>query len=95
MFPEQGTIVPPASQPNPAGPDLKVEYGDNRVLHYLSPQSLRVELQRRDEEITKPSCGSGGTKGSYNTALHVAALFIILILSTFGKAVLRHLVAVF
>ncbi|ERF71018.1 hypothetical protein EPUS_03298 [Endocarpon pusillum Z07020] len=57
-------------------------YGDNGVLYQLSSQALRTELQRRDEATGKPVCGSGGRTGSYNTPLHVAALFIILILST-------------
>ena len=31
-----------------------------------------------------PACGSRGSGGSYNTTLHVLALFLILILSTLG-----------
>ncbi|KAF7511382.1 hypothetical protein GJ744_004571 [Endocarpon pusillum] len=52
------------------------------MFNKRSSQALRTELQRRDEETEKPVCGSGGRTGSYNTPLHVAALFIILILST-------------
>ncbi len=59
-------------------------YGDHGVLHQLSSQALRIELQRRDEASEKPVCGSDGRTESYNTPLHVAALFIILVLSTFG-----------
>ncbi|KAI9828642.1 MAG: hypothetical protein M1832_001745 [Thelocarpon impressellum] len=43
---------------------------------------LRAELARRDESPAKPKCGSGAGRGSYNTSLHVAALIIILTLST-------------
>ena len=31
-----------------------------------------------------PACGSQGLRGSYNTTLHVLALFLILVLSTLG-----------
>ncbi|KAI9806913.1 MAG: hypothetical protein M1833_002571 [Piccolia ochrophora] len=36
----------------------------------------------RDEPPERPACGSGHARGSYNTPLHVAALVIILVLST-------------
>lgn len=45
---------------------------------------LQAELARRQDGDSKPECGSGGTRGSYNTPLHVAALIIILVLSTAG-----------
>ena len=45
---------------------------------------LRAELARRQDEVTKPTCGSGGNRGSYNTSLHVGALILILVLSTAG-----------
>lgn len=35
-------------------------------------------------EMEALSCGSRGSRGSYNTTLHVLALFLILILSTLG-----------
>lgn len=51
---------------------------------------LRAELQRRNGNFIRASdnddgssCGSG-QRGTYNTPLHVMALFLILILSTFG-----------
>jgi solute carrier family 39 (zinc transporter), member 1/2/3 len=44
---------------------------------------LQAELARRDEEPTKPECGSG-IKGSYNTSAHVFALVLILVLSVIG-----------
>lgn len=47
----------------------------------ISTEFLRAELARRDEEVTKPQCGSG-KKGSYNTSAHVFALVLILALST-------------
>ncbi|ORY15031.1 Zinc/iron permease [Clohesyomyces aquaticus] len=37
-------------------------------------------LRRRDGE--RPACGTKGSKGSYNTPLHVFALILILVLST-------------
>jgi zinc transporter 1/2/3 len=47
---------------------------------------LRGELERRQNGITKPSCGSGSARGTYNTPLHVFALFLILVLSTIGQS---------
>lgn len=35
-----------------------------------------------------PACGSRGSRGSYNTTLHVLALFLILILSTLGMFII-------
>ena len=63
---------------------FNLESSDYRELKQLSSHVLRTELQRRDEEISKPACGSGARRGSYNISLHVAALFMILILSTLG-----------
>jgi hypothetical protein len=45
---------------------------------------LRAELQRRREDEEPSVCGSKGGKGHYNTPAHVAALIIILSLSTAG-----------
>jgi len=47
----------------------------------ISTEFLRAELARRDEGSAKPQCGSG-IKGNYNTAAHVFALILILVLST-------------
>lgn len=69
---------------------FKIEHGDKSILDHIPSQSLRIELQRRDEEVGKPACGSRGKRGSYNTSLHVAALFIILILSTLGMLATPH-----
>lgn len=46
---------------------------------------LLAELAKRDDGATKPQCGSG-KKGSYDTALHVFALILILALSTLGRS---------
>lgn len=46
---------------------------------------LLAELAKRDTGDTKPQCGSG-KKGSYDTALHVFALILILALSTLGTS---------
>ncbi|KAF2235037.1 Zinc/iron permease [Viridothelium virens] len=43
---------------------------------------LQAELVRRQEQPAKPECGSGPGRDNYNTALHVGALFLILVLST-------------
>ncbi|TKA68639.1 hypothetical protein B0A49_05310 [Cryomyces minteri] len=43
---------------------------------------LKEELRRRQESADRPACGTAGGKGSYNTPLHVAALVLILVLST-------------
>ncbi|AEO69820.1 09c96ae9-ea62-4a30-995c-e976854f989f [Thermothielavioides terrestris] len=42
---------------------------------------LLAELSRRDDASNRPACGSG-KKGSYDTGIHVFALFLILTLST-------------
>lgn len=47
----------------------------------LPTSVLLAELERRQEDLTKPACGSAG-KGSYNTSAHVLALVLILFLST-------------
>lgn len=47
---------------------------------------LHAELTRREEAYGKPPCGSGKARGSYNTSFHVAALILILVLSTGGKS---------
>ncbi len=49
---------------------------------------LRAELARRQDEATKPTCGTGGNRGTYNTSLHVGALVLILVLSTAGMCYL-------
>ncbi|KAF2756643.1 Zinc/iron permease [Pseudovirgaria hyperparasitica] len=57
--------------------------------NHLPTELLRAELARRleDEPSPKrPACGSNTTKHGYNTPAHVAALFIILALSTFACA---------
>lgn len=60
---------------------------------------LRSELARREEgeggdggddapEESGSTCGGNMKKGGYNTSLHVAALVLILVLSTLGMFVL-------
>lgn len=54
----------------------------------IPTEMLRAELARRaaDEEagqVVRPVCGSG-KKGTYETGLHVFALFLILMISTLG-----------
>lgn len=48
--------------------------------------SLQAELVRRAENVVQIQCGSGKARGSYNTSVHVAALILILLLSTGGQA---------
>jgi hypothetical protein len=84
MLYERGTS--PASQPNARLLNSRLEgFGDTGGLQHISSQLLRAELWRRDGELNKPACGSGGRRGSYNTSLHVGALFLILTLSTLGR----------
>jgi zinc transporter 1/2/3 len=45
---------------------------------------LRAELLRRQQD-ERPTCGSKGSRGHYNTAAHVFALLLILALSTAGQ----------
>ncbi|GAB1309849.1 Zinc/iron permease [Madurella fahalii] len=47
----------------------------------IPTELLLAELSRRDNTDGRPACGSG-KRGSYDTGLHVFALFLILILST-------------
>jgi hypothetical protein len=54
-------------------------------LAHITTELLRRELQRRQEEVAKPECGSKGGKTHYNTAIHLVALLIILTLSTAGE----------
>lgn len=56
----------------------------------LSTHVLRAELDRRmggsdaASDAPRPECGSG-KRGTYETGLHVFALFLILIISTLGR----------
>ena len=64
-----------------------------RLLHCADPHAwssiptdlLLAELSRRDDTTSRPECGSGN-KGSYDTGIHVFALFLILTLSTLGMS---------
>jgi hypothetical protein len=66
--------------------------GNNPSLADIPIAILKDELQRRghvvradgnrDGNVT--NCGSSGRGGSYNTPLHIAALVLILALSTLG-----------
>nr|POE48331.1 zinc-regulated transporter 2 [Quercus suber] len=48
----------------------------------VSLSALHAEIARRQASGERPECGSGANTHGYNTGLHVAALFLILILST-------------
>ncbi|KAF1360641.1 Zinc/iron permease [Lizonia empirigonia] len=61
---------------------MTAEDGLAQGLSHITTELLRRELQRRQEQIEKPECGSKGGKKHYNTAIHVFALFLILALST-------------
>lgn len=57
----------------------------DRVVADVPLQLLRAELARRDNgESDRPPCGSNNKSRHYNTGLHVFALFLILVLSTFA-----------
>lgn len=49
----------------------------------FSLEAIHAELFRRQE---KPECGTRGQASSYNTGIHVFALFLILGLSTLGES---------
>lgn len=51
---------------------------------------LRAMLSERQGDNGRPACGSGGSRGSYNTSIHVFALFLILFLSTAGMFQLQY-----
>jgi ZIP zinc/iron transport family len=57
---------------------------DLSSLSHLPSHILLTELSRRQDDTTtsKPTCGTSGRQGNYNTPLHVFALFLILGLST-------------
>ncbi|KAH6633855.1 hypothetical protein B0J18DRAFT_414601 [Chaetomium sp. MPI-SDFR-AT-0129] len=64
---------------------LDLRTNDHR-LSAISTDLLLAELSRRDDATTeRPVCGSGET-GSYDTAIHVFALFLILTVSTLGMS---------
>ena len=51
----------------------------------IPTELLLAELQRRDDANERPACGSK-SRGSYDTGIHVFALFLILFLSTLGMS---------
>ena len=71
---------------------LTAEASDTEAsLAHFDLNALVAELARRQEEQPQDDaqpdvCSSGQAKGSYNVSLHVAALVLILILSTLGTA---------
>ena len=56
---------------------------DRSAWSSIPTDLLLAELSRRDDTTSRPECGSG-KKGSYDTGIHVFALFLILTLSTLG-----------
>ncbi|KAL2022094.1 hypothetical protein VTK56DRAFT_6138 [Thermocarpiscus australiensis] len=54
---------------------------DDPVWSSIPTELLLAELSRRDGAKERPACGSGN-RGSYDTGVHVFALFLILTLST-------------
>lgn len=68
--------------PSVSGARLSLTLPDFDVT-LLPLELLHAELSRRQD--AKPACGSAENHGTYNTGLHVFALFLILILSTLGK----------
>jgi zinc transporter 1/2/3 len=62
----------------PPSPEKRAEFWSN-----VPTDLLLAELSRRDDARAQPECGSG-ERGSYDTAIHVFALFLILILSCLG-----------
>lgn len=71
--------------PNSHRPKFMLTPTDAEPVLDISTEVLRAELLKRvGEDYDKPECGSNGARGSYNTSLHVAALILILVLSTAG-----------
>lgn len=64
-----------------ACPDCSIYLG----LAHITTDLLRRELQRRQEEVAKPECGSKGGNKQYGTGEHIFALVLILVLSTAGE----------
>ena len=58
------------------------DIGDHSSLSSIPFHLLHGELIRRQDDSDKPECGTTGKQGTYNTPLHVFALFLIFILST-------------
>ncbi|KAL2125626.1 hypothetical protein VTJ04DRAFT_1991 [Mycothermus thermophilus] len=54
---------------------------EDRQWSSVPTELLLDELSRRDDAHTRPACGSG-KKDSYDTGIHVFALFLILFVST-------------
>lgn len=52
---------------------------------HVPTEALLTELSRRDNGQPRPQCGSD-QRGSYDTAMHVFALFLILVLSCLACA---------
>jgi zinc transporter 1/2/3 len=62
----------------------------DRQWSSVPTELLLAELSRRDDAHTRPACGSG-KKDSYDTGIHVFALFLILFVSTAGPSTPRPL----
>lgn len=62
-------------------------------LRHVAVELLHAELQRRQDESSKPACGSTGKQGTYNVPIHVFAVFLILIISTIGECDLFQIVS--
>ncbi|OAP57160.1 hypothetical protein AYL99_07898 [Fonsecaea erecta] len=67
---------------HPESPGLAAPDDHGRLLSRLPLDLLHAELQRRQDVPAKPACGTEGRRGTYNTGIHVFALFLILTLST-------------
>ncbi|KAI9860696.1 MAG: hypothetical protein M1824_002987 [Vezdaea acicularis] len=70
-----------------------VQRGLNSIIREITEALVDSNIERRDEAPERPACGSGGAKRSYNTPLHVIALFLILFLSTLACSfpiIVRH-----
>lgn len=68
------------------GTDSSLHHGLDISWATIPTNLLLAELARRNEQDgghdeTRPQCGSG-SRGSYDTAVHVGALVLILVLST-------------
>ncbi len=82
-----GGCLPPSKKAarDAYGRDLSNKLSSAEISWASIPtRALLDELSKRDDAVRKPQCGSR-EQGSYNTGLHVFALFLILAVSTVGR----------
>jgi len=64
--------------------ESEFQFTDLKSWADIPTKLLREELSRRQQNPDRPVCG-GKNRGSYNTAIHVGALILVLVLSVAGE----------